>query len=101
MHIPESSRPVPMTDAVTSRLPAWPLRMMAQRHTAKWTARRFRRSIETARKWLVDGVPSEQRAAMADVIDAELDRIEEEVTALRAYRDWCRDRRRPSARAQD
>jgi hypothetical protein len=94
MHIPESGRSDLMTDVAAARLPPWPLRVMARRHTAKWTARRFGRAIETARKWLVDGVPGEQRAAMADVIDAELDRIEEEVTALRAYRDWCRDRRR-------
>lgn len=80
-----------MTDATSSaRLPAWPLRKIWPRHTAKRMARHFRRSPGRMVKWLRDGVPGTQRAELADVIDGELDRIDEEIAALRSYRDWLR-----------
>ena len=81
----------PMTGAPTApRLDAWPLRVIWPAHTAKRMALRFRRAIDTTTKWLSEGVPYEQRQAMADVIDAELDRIEREAQALRAHSAWLR-----------
>jgi hypothetical protein len=76
--------------ADTGRIDPRLLRVLFPKHTAKSTSTRFRRAIETARKWLIDGVPYEQRRAVADVIDAEVPRLQREIDELLEIRDWCR-----------
>jgi len=56
----------------------WPV------HRRKRIATWFGVQIETAKVWLRDGVPAARRAQLADAIDAEIPRLEREITELEA-----------------
>lgn len=73
----------PMTDISAGRMPSAPLRFVWPRHTRKRIAAAFNVAIDTAKDWLVEGVPLARRQEMARVINAELDRIEAEARRFR------------------
>jgi hypothetical protein len=66
------------------RFPAWILERLWPRHCRKHTAAAFRVSVETAKVWLRDGVPHGRRAQLADAIEAEIPRLEREISELEA-----------------
>lgn len=73
-----------MSDAAISRrIEPRVLRELFPRHAAKITSARFNVAFETARKWLADGVPEARRGQLADAIEHEVERIEQNVRRLR------------------
>lgn len=53
-------------------------------HRRKRIAAWFGVALETAKIWLRDGVPAARREKLADAIDAEIPRLEREITELEA-----------------
>ena len=71
-----------MTD-LSARISPDLARIAAPKHTAKWLASSLGVSWHTARSMLRDGISHARRDHLADALDREADRLEENISRLR------------------
>jgi hypothetical protein len=84
---PEAIPKMGLIPASSPNLAALSLRALAivfPDHRRKRIAHRFGVALNTAKTWLIDGVPQRRREELAAVIEAEIPRLEREIDELEA-----------------